>query len=328
MTPAEILSIRDPKSVLREIISSISKDGPVDQELLETLAYLKEYFPDTFAEEEPKLMYVLGLFYKVEEPQDLISFVFSVFKESIENEYGQTLTPIQASIRKKIDANKYFSFSAPTSAGKSHLLRELVLGYNCDIVIVLPSRALISEYLITVRNIVQGRKDILVLQFIDDVNRARVAKRVFIVTPERCADLFRLSGRFNIGMFIFDEAQISEESIRGVTFDALVRRSDKVFKDAKKIFVHPFVENPGAQLIKHGFEGECSESHVYRQNAVGKIYIERDSLTGSYSYFSPFLPDGYKKKNKFEVDFDPVKEVLLAGGSVLIFVSKKFIYDG
>lgn len=328
MIPSEVLSNSDPESLLREIISDISRDGPVDQELLEALAYLKEYFPDVFSRHESKLMYVLGLFYKVEEPESLLSLVYSIFKESIENEYGQTLTPVQASIRQKIDSNKYFSFSAPTSAGKSHLLRELVLGYDCDIVIVLPSRALISEYLATVRKIVHGRKDILVLQFVDDVNRSRVNKRVFIVTPERCADLFRLRERFNVGLFIFDEAQISEESVRGVTFDALVRRSDKVFKEAKKIFVHPFVENPGAQLAKHGFEGASAESHVYRQSAVGKIYIERDRRTGLCSYFSPFLSEGYKKKNKSEIDFDPVMEVLRGGGSVLIFVSKKSIYGG
>lgn len=328
MIPFQVITHQPPQELLNNILSTISKDGPINQELLETLSYLKEYFPDLFSSKEPDLMYVLGLFYKVKEPENLISLIYSIYKESIEYEYGQTLTPIQASIRHKIDTNKYFSFSAPTSAGKSHLLRELVLGYETDIVIVLPSRALISEYLVTVRKIVQGRKDILVLQFVDDVNRAKAARRIFIVTPERCAELFRLRENFNVGLFIFDEAQISEESVRGVNFDALVRRSDKVFKDAKKVFVHPFVENPEAQLVKHGFEGSSAESHVYRQNAVGKIYIERNKRTGTYSYFSPFHHEGYRKKNKHDISFDPVKEILIRGGSVLIFVSKKLIYSG
>ncbi len=312
--------------LLAKVIAEIHKVGPVNQESLETLSYLKKFHSDIVAPHESKLMYLLGLFYKTTEPKDLLSLAYSVFQGSIFDQFGSTLTPVQASIQKQIQERKFFSFSAPTSTGKSHILRELILKLTDDIVIVLPSRALISEYLITVRKIVEGYKDILVLQFIDDINTSKTRRRVYIITPERGGELFKYRGRFNIGVFIFDEAQISEEGVRGLTFDAFVRRTERNFPNAKKVFVHPFVENPEAQLIKHGFT-DNSSSHVFTQSAVGKIFIEFDNKSQSFSFFSPHTNGSHLKKNKYKLYSDIVMDVLENGGSILIYVSKQFIYD-
>lgn len=71
---------------------------------------------------------------------------------------------------------------------------------------------------------------------------------------------------------MLDEAQISEDEIRGMKFDSFVRRIDKVIPDAKKVFAHPFVSNPDAQLIKHNFNHDSSYK-TYNQHSVGKIYF-------------------------------------------------------
>lgn len=326
MKPANIIGAEDPAVLLAKVISEFHKEGPVNQESLETLSYLKKFHSDIVAPQESKLMYLLGLFYKTTEPKDLLSLAYSVFQDSIFDQFGSTLTPVQATIQNQIQERKFFSFSAPTSTGKSHILRELILKVTDDIVIVLPSRALISEYLITVRKIVEGYKDILVLQFVDNINTGKTKRRVYIITPERGGELFKYRGRFNIGVFIFDEAQISEEGVRGLTFDAFVRRTERNFPNAKKVFVHPFVENPEAQLTKHGFT-DNSSSHVFNQSAVGKIFIEFDNKSQSFFFFSPYIDDSHLKKNKYEVSSDIVMEVLDSGGSILIYVSKQFIYD-
>ncbi|WP_243373463.1 DEAD/DEAH box helicase [Geotalea sp. SG265] len=326
MRPIDIIKTKNPAQLLAMILSDIHKEGPVNQEVLERLAYLKKYYPDLVFEQEAKLMYLLGLFYKTTEPNDLLSLAYRIFQDSILNQYKSILTPVQSTIQNEIEERKFYSFSAPTSTGKSHILRELILRISEDIVIVLPSRALISEYLITVRKIVEGYKEILVLQFIDDINTIKTRKRVFIITPERGSDLFRYRERFNIGLFIFDEAQISEEGVRGLTFDAFVRRTERTFPNAKKVFVHPFVENPEAQLTKHGFT-ESASAQVFRQSAVGKIFIEFDKRSRSFSFFSPYIDEAHLKKNKCDVSQDIVKEVVEAGGSVLVYVSKMFIYN-
>ncbi len=271
-------------------------------------------------------MYLLGLFYKTSEPKDLLSVVYRIFQESIEEESGVLLTPVQSSINKHVASHKFFSFSAPTSTGKSHVLRELIHKSIGDIVIVLPSRALISEYLLTIRDIVKGRKDVLLLQFIDNINKEKARKRIFVITPERGGDLFRLKDNFDVGLFIFDEAQISEEGTRGLTFDALVRRCERYFPEAKKVFVHPFVENPEAQLQKHGFLADSS-SEVFRQSAVGKMFIQWDKSLTEFRLFSPFIDNPHLKKNQYSLPDDPVSSILRSGGSILVYVSKQFIYE-
>ena len=116
-----------------------------------------------------------------------------------------------------------FSFSAPTSAGKSFLYQELIRDIDGDIVIVVPSRALLSEYILKIKKLVSN--DVLVLPFIELVNTAKTTKRIYIITPERGDELFKFEGRLTIKLFLFDEAQLSEEGIRGMKFDSFVANS-------------------------------------------------------------------------------------------------------
>lgn len=174
MKPEDIISHEAPEILLAQVLNKVHTEGPVELKDLEALTLLKIYHPEVFSIQEKKLMYLLGLFYKTTEPDDILSFSYLIFQDAIKNEAGHVLTPVQASMRNHILSNRYFSFSAPTSAGKSYLLRELILDTNGDIVIVVPSRALITEYLLSVRKLVESRRDVLVLQFIDDVNKKKL----------------------------------------------------------------------------------------------------------------------------------------------------------
>ena len=121
MKPKELINIKDFDGLLRLIMSEIHSKGPINQELLEALAYLKKYHPEALAKYEGKLMYLLGLFYKVTKPSDLLSLSYCIYKESIIDDYGASLTPVQSCIHSQIQKYKYFSFSAPTSTGKSFI---------------------------------------------------------------------------------------------------------------------------------------------------------------------------------------------------------------
>jgi superfamily II DNA/RNA helicase len=326
MKPIDLINAKDPDAILSELAMRIHLNGPIKQEDLETLTYLKVFHPRCFQKTEKRLMYLLGLFYKTDTPEDLISFSYSIFAQAIFDESGQNFTPIQARIRNNIQEKKYFSFSAPTSAGKSFLFRELIRNQKNDIVIVVPSRALIAEYILAVRDIVGDQKNILILQFIDDVNKKRTTRRIFVVTPERASDIFKSPERFQPSLFLYDEAQISEEKTRGISFDAFVRRADRVFPAAKKVFAHPFIKNPEAQLNKHALT-ENSAAEVYKQSTVGKMYLGFDKTKASFECFSPFLDNAHLAPNKVAFREDIVKKKLLDGGSVLIYITKASIYS-
>ncbi len=306
-------------------------EGPIHMEDMEQLAYVKKFYPQVFNEYEKELIYLMGLFYKVDTPESMRQIVYQIFAEEIEENTGHKFTPIQASAYTYIHEKKYFSFSAPTSAGKSFLFRELIEEEQSDIVIVLPSRALIAEYMYAVKELFkdfrnQDGKSVLVLDFIENINITKTFKRVYIITPERGSELFKIVDDLNIGLFLFDEAQISDEkkSSRGLRFDIFVRKVGRVLPNAKKVFTHPFVDNPEAQLLKHNFKDDAI-AVKYTQSSVGKIFIQKKN-DNSY-YFSPFDENTYRATNTLKVDDDLLNSILDNNGTILVYISKSKIYQ-
>lgn len=306
------------KDLLKPILNDFHCEGPVNPNHLETLALMKSSNPDAFHPFENNLMHIMGLFYKTTEPQTFIELVYHIYGESIKDDTGRTFTPMQADVYKSMQGVSNFSFSAPTSTGKSYVFQELIRDTEGDVIIVVPSRALLSEYMIKVRNLVP--KEILVLPFIELVNTKKTSRRIFIITPERGDDLFKKMNELNIKLVLFDEAQLTEQGVRGMKFDSFVRRVDKKIPEAKKIFAHPFVSNPEAQLNKHGLN-DTSAFQSYNQNNVGKIHLTHKS--GVFKYFSPYEDT----TQGIVYSGDIVERILSNRGTCLIYISKKKIYD-
>lgn len=305
------------KEVLEDILKKIHVEGPIDLGDLEKLSLIKKHYPNIFVEYENKLISLMGLFYKRKEPGSLIEELYSIYADSIKEDTNNYFTPVQSDAYKQIKDHKFFSFSAPTSAGKSFLFREIIKESEGDIIIVVPSRALISEYINKLTNIVD--KDVLVLPFIEVVNTKHTIRKIFVITPERGGELFKNLHKLNVDIFLFDEAQITEEKIRGMKFDSFVRRVSKLVPNAKKIFTHPFVSNPESQLKRHNFISDTSFKN-YKQNAVGKIFMSyKDS---KFHYFSP-----YTSETNIPANEDIMEDTLLNKGTLLIYTSKQRIYD-
>lgn len=304
---------------IRGVINRLHTEGPIYASDLELLALAKHFHPKLFSSYEKELLYIMGLFYKVSEPVSMLEEVYAIYADTIKEITGKSLTLVQADAYKQIEEKQFFSFSAPTSAGKSYLFRELIAHATGDIVIVVPSRALIAEYLNSVKRFVTN--DVLVLQFIENVNILNTKRRVFVITPERGNELFAYKDAFDVQLFLFDEAQLTDEKYRGIGFDAFVRRVSREFPCSTKVFAHPFVTNPEAQIQKHGFDQSISASSAYRQNSVGKIFVSVNN--GEMSYFSPYNTNA----KPIPVEKDIIREILQANGTILIYASKAKIYS-
>ncbi len=322
----DIVNSDSPHEAIAGLLDKIHKEGPSDARYLESLSYFKIFHPEVFLNFEEKILSALGLFYKNNYPTTVYSFLMAGFGEQHKKRYGRVLTPVQASIRRAVDDSQFVSISAPTSAGKSYSIRDFIAERSGDAVVVVPSRALIAEYIDTLKERFDGDKSVMITPFVDKVYKNRVLRRIFVITPERSKDLFALVGELSIDVFFFDEAQMSEEKERGVVFDVMVRRVRKRFPLAKIIFAHPFVENPDAQFKKHGISSN-DYSMSYRQGAVGKLAIYKHK-NGSDYFFSPYLAKGHLQKNcvEFQGNF---KDFALNGDhTVLVYVSKASIYNG
>ncbi|MDN4733279.1 hypothetical protein QYZ42_09360 [Vibrio parahaemolyticus] len=104
-------------------------------------------------------------------------------------------------MRLAVEENRYTSISAPTSAGKSFSLRDYIFEQEEDSVIVVPSRALIAEYMATLRERFKDNKQVMISSFVDCVFTSRKLRRIFVLTPERAREIFSHKDKLNISLF-------------------------------------------------------------------------------------------------------------------------------
>lgn len=307
------------------VLDNLFRKGPISITDMEILSYLSLYRPEEFEANKTAILNYMAIYYKPTSPESLMDMVFDQYARHLKETYNADYTPVQANIVKGIATSKCFSFSAPTSTGKSHVFMDRINETQNDVVVVVPSRALINEYYLRLNKLIND-KSVNILTFIDKINTKHATKNVFIVTPERCRELFKQKDSFKVDIFLFDEAQLSnEESKRGLYFDSIVRRSQKAYPHAKFIFAHPFVKNPESQIEKNHFERNSSKSIQYLQKNVGQIFLCRES-TGIFYHFG--IDRDVMGKTKVQADIDPIEQTIINGGSVLFYVSKSKIYSG
>ena len=311
------------EDMLGRTLSKIYKIGPVKSTDYEILSYISIFHPDLIEQHIDDINLYLGLFYKeIITPKSLQGCIQKMFLECIAEHFGKAYTPVQTSILNNSEEKRIFSFSAPTSTGKSHVLFSIIENSDRDVVVIVPSRALINEYYLRLCEEIHD-KPINILTFVDKINTAKCRRSIFVLTPERCKDLFRLKDQFSIDVILFDEAQLTDEKgKRGLYFDAIVRRCNRELPDSKIIFAHPFVTNPEAQISKNLLPTEQSISKVYVQRNVGQIFV-CEKPDGSFSYFG-------SDTNVFSVkqvacNYDPIESCIKDNGSVLFYVSKNSI---
>lgn len=319
----EIIMGQGLESILKETIDRIYVNGPVSISDMETLSYIKCYHPQLFEQYKQSILLATGAFYKPSTTPlgSMKDLILNDFKEGIKEVFNENYTPMQADLLQSVMDHKVFSFSAPTSTGKSYVFRQLILQAKNDVVIVVPSRALINEYYIRLTESITD-KSVNILTYVDLINRAHATRSVFIVTPERCGSIFHLAEQLNVELFLFDEAQLGDEkSIRGLRYDGLVRRAQKSFPNAKFVFAHPFVSNPEAQIIKNNLPSEESESRAYNYKSIGQLFFFYSVVENKYYHFG--IDTQVMGRYKEDCYFDPVQKAIHSGGSVLIYMSKR-----
>ena len=183
-------------------------------------------------------------------------------------------------------------------------MREIHDSKN-DVVVVVPSRALINEYFINISNQIND-KTINILTFIDNINTSIAKRNIFVVTPERCRELFKQKENFEVDLFLFDEAQLSNEnSKRGLFYDSIIRRCQKAYPKAKFVFAHPFVKNPISQIDKNHFNPQTSNAISYNQKNVGQVFMQIDEQ-GKFYHFG--IDQQIMGKNRVLCPFDPIQK--------------------
>ena len=318
----DIIEGREVEALLQATIDNIYVNGPVSISDMEILSYIKYYHAELFERYKQSILLASGLFYKPinTEAKNIKELILQDYREVISTNLAGNYTPMQADLLTSIDRNNIFSFSAPTSTGKSFVFRQLIESSEHDVVIVVPSRALINEYYLNLTNSIID-KSVNILTSVDIINRAHSRKNVFIVTPERCGLLFNHVNELRIDLILFDEAQLGDEiSVRGLFYDGLIRRCSHSFPYAKFVFAHPFITNPDAQIEKNHLSGQDIQSKAYSFRNIGQMFLLYNSEINKYYHFG--IDKSIMGCTRTDCYFDPVERAIHTNGSTLIYMSK------
>lgn len=314
---------KNVEEIYKFAIQKLYTDGPISITVLEILTYINVFVPDFFNNVKDDILGIMGVYFKKPQLKKLQCLGFKIYGDYIKDKYKINYTPIQVNILDNISKYTNFSFSAPTSTGKSYVFRDIISKSLKDVVIIVPSRALINEYYDKICKMVTD-KTVNILTFVDIINTKHAKRNIFVLTPERAKELFKFKQKLNIELFLFDEAQLSDEdSIRGLFFDSIVRRVQKAFPSSKCIFSHPFISNPEAQLQKNHFELSESNYLRYQQQNVGQIFFAHDEK-GFYHFG---IDKTIMGNQKIKSSSDPLMTAIKGGGSILVYSTKASIYD-
>lgn len=263
-----------------------------------------------------------------------VSVEFSSNYRKINQKIGTTnniFTNAQFEIYQSILNNVHFSFSGPTSLGKSFLLKNTAIDLTSNkknIVFILPTKALLEEYLIDIRQLLLQRN-------IDDVNVTKSVsgfskneKNILIFTQERYNSfLFEQAfSQENVDVLFVDEAHklADKKSRRSITLFKVIRRTIDYYPDAKLVFSSPVISNP--EMFFKTFDiNEKSNSLVVRESPVTQNLYFSNLATGEFKYFDNITKESYKfnPDKIYQNSFDLIASMGRASHSNLVFISSK-----
>lgn len=143
--------------------------------------------------------------------------------------------------------NEWLSVSAPTSAGKSRIVREWFLEQlrqrdRVTAVYLAPTRALVEEVSADFRKEVPAGTGVFVMPWEPDLNK--IHNRVLVLTQERLHLIQASQYPFEINFLFVDEAQGLGGADRGILLQQVIDRAINDNPGAQVIFASPLSSNP------------------------------------------------------------------------------------
>mgnify|MGYP000886981273 CR=1 FL=1 len=177
------------------------------------------------------------------------------FIQAVPDTEDLIFTDSQFELYKKITGSKHFSFSGPTSMGKSFIIKSFirkVVGNKPpeNIVIMVPTRALINQFSIDLN---KELKDVLEHYNYTVITNSNVSELptteqhyIFVLTPERLLSYLSQKKNPSIAYLFIDEAHklAAEKDSRAVTAYSAISKAIRRNPNLNLYFSSPNVANP------------------------------------------------------------------------------------
>lgn len=199
-------------------------------------------------------------------------------------------TDAQYEIRRALATPGFFSFSGPTSIGKSFILKDYIKSLleteelaGKTIVLLVPTRALISQLVDDFRReISDSRVHVGAFPQSTPLLQRRFDRSVLVLTPERLIR-YLSNGGLPVRYLFVDEAQ----KIAAVKDERSSLYYHAIYETTRRyatqlVFASPNIPNPGIFLEIFGHEGEPSLSVQDRTVSQNRYYVNPHTQQASY----------------------------------------------
>ena len=263
-----------------------------------------------------------------------VSIEISSSYRKMNQQIGSTsdiFTNAQFEIYQSILNNLHFSFSGPTSLGKSFLLKNTAIDLIAtvrNIIFILPTKALLEEYLIDIRQLLSQRE-------IENVNVTKSVsgfskneKNILIFTQERYNNFLFEQTLLNekVDVLFIDEAHklAEKNNKRSITLFKVIRRTIDKYPKVKLVFSSPVISNPEVFFKTFDIKDNLN-SLVVRESPVTQNLYFTDLSNGEFRYFDSITKESFRftPDRKFQNSFDLIASIGKSSHSNLVFISSK-----
>lgn len=211
------------------------------------------------------------------------------------------LTDTQYEIVERMRGLDYFSFSGPTSLGKSFILKDALFEIvqradfegHCAVILV-PTKALIGQTAADLRTLFADLEDVHVATFpsLPRFLGRQFKRTVFVLTPERLLRYLANPTR-DIDYLFVDEAQrvIAKDDTRSSLYYHAITEATRRFA-TKLVFASPSVDNP--ELFLELFQKSTTGALAVRERTVAQRRYFVDLINQTASFY-PSLGGGAEK---------------------------------
>ncbi|MDY0194222.1 MAG: DEAD/DEAH box helicase [Aliarcobacter butzleri] len=176
--------------------------------------------------------------------------------QAVPDSNSLVFTDSQYELYQKLSNTREFSFSGPTSMGKSFIIKSFIKKVMKNtppenLVIIVPTRALINQFALDLKNEVselleQYRYRILTNSNVNSFIDESPYNYILVLTPERFLSYLSQEENPSIGFLFIDEAHklANEKDSRSITTYTAIEKSLKKYGNIKLYFSSPNVTNP------------------------------------------------------------------------------------
>lgn len=205
--------------------------------------------------------------------------------QQVPDSENQVFTDSQYLLFKNLSSSLKYSFSGPTSMGKSFIIKAFIRKVIKNVppenlVVIVPTRALINQFTLDLKS---ELSDILELykykiatnSNISDLLTEEVFNYILILTPERLISYLSQKSNPPIGFLFIDEAHklAQEKDSRSITTYSAIERTLNKYGNVKLYFSSPNVSNPEVFL------------NLFDKQNIGNYYKTDESPVSQNLYF-------------------------------------------